>query len=62
MNENEILLRHGSGVREELAKIFGVSAVTVRNALKGRTKSELAARIRKAALIKGGVEVKKQKY
>lgn len=54
----EILIKHGNGVREELTKIFGVSIVTVRGALKGRTNSPLAKKIRKAAIEKGGVEVK----
>ena len=52
---NEILLPHGP-IRGKIAKTFGVSAVTVRSALKGRTKSELAARIRKMAILHGGVE------
>lgn len=52
----EILLKHGKS-RSEIAKAFGVSAVTVRSALKGRTQSDLARRIRKAAMEKGGKEV-----
>ena len=51
---NEILTKHGE--RGYLAKLFGVSEVTVRSALKGRTKSPLAERIRKAAKERGGVE------
>lgn len=53
---NEILVKHG-GIRSEIAKTFGVSAVTVRSALKGRTQSELALRIRKMAVEHGGVEI-----
>lgn len=51
----EILLKHGK-TRSEIAKAFGVSTVTVRSALKGRTHSELAEKIRKMALEKGGKE------
>ncbi len=53
---NEILLKNG-GNRSKIAKIFNVSAVTVRNALKGRTNSKLAEKIRKTAIEYGGVEV-----
>lgn len=52
----EILIKHGKG-RSEIAKLFGVSAVTVRDALKGRTQSELAIKIRRVAIEKGGKEV-----
>lgn len=52
----EILVKHGK-IRKEIAEIFGVSAVTVRDALKGRTRSELAIRIRKVAIEKGGKEI-----
>ena len=55
-NMKEILLPYGE-TREKIAKTFGVSAVTVRSALKGRTKSELAMRIRTMALQHGGSEV-----
>ncbi|HBX44446.1 MAG TPA: hypothetical protein DEG28_00935 [Porphyromonadaceae bacterium] len=55
----EILTKHGD--RQELAKIFNVSIVTIRSALKGRTKSPLAQRIRKAAIERGGVEVELNK-
>jgi len=51
----EILTKHGE--RRELAKLFNVSEVTVRNALKGRTRSELSRRIRGAAIQRGGVEI-----
>lgn len=37
-------------------RVFGVSKPTVINALKFRTNSELAQRIRSAALRRGGVE------
>lgn len=50
----EILTKHGE--RREIAKIFNVSEVTVRNALKGRTRSELSERIRKMAIQRGGME------
>lgn len=51
----EILMKHGE--RKEIAKMLNVSDVTVRNALKGRTKSVLSERIRKLAIQKGGIEV-----
>lgn len=49
----EILMEHGN--RRELAKKFSVSEVTVRSALKFRTRSGVANMIRKAALEMGGV-------
>lgn len=52
---SEILTKHGE--RGYLAKLFNVSLVTVRSALKGHTKSVLAERIRKAAKERGGMEV-----
>nr|DAU53065.1 MAG TPA: Lactose operon repressor-repressor, allosteric, tetramer, DNA-binding, Repressor [Caudoviricetes sp.] len=48
----EILMKYGA--RRELAKKFGVSEVTVRDALKFRTKSKVANMVRKAALEMGG--------
>ncbi|MEA4916020.1 hypothetical protein [Proteiniphilum sp.] len=51
----EILMKHGE--RKEIAKMFNVSEVTVRNALKGRTQSELSRRIRRMAIQRGGIEV-----
>ena len=53
---SKILVNHGD--RRMLAKIFNVSEVTVRSALGGKTKSDLSLRIRKAAIIRGGVEQK----
>ncbi|OJV87597.1 MAG: hypothetical protein BGO34_11165 [Bacteroidia bacterium 44-10] len=50
----EILMKHGE--RREIAKILNVSEVTVRNALKGRTQSELSERIRKLAIQRGGMD------
>lgn len=52
---NEILTKHGE--RREIAKLFNVSEVTVRSALKGRTRSELSKRIRELAIQRGGVEM-----
>lgn len=52
----EILVKHGE-VRGKIEKAFGVSRVTVRSALKDRTKTELARKIRKMALENGGKEV-----
>lgn len=48
-------MKHGD--RREIAKMLNVSEVTVRNALKGRTQSELSERIRKLAIQRGGIEV-----
>lgn len=50
----EILLRTGQ-TRKELQKIFSVSRPTVTRALKYRTDTDLARRIRKMAIHKGGV-------
>lgn len=49
----EILMVYGE--RRKLAEKFSVSEVTVRDALKFRTKSNVANMIRKAALEMGGV-------
>lgn len=43
------------GVKRELAEKFKVSEVTVRDALKFKTKSRMANMLRKAALEMGGV-------
>lgn len=52
---NRILTRFGEINR--IAAIMGVSRPTVRSALSDKTSSDLAKRIRKAALERGGVEV-----
>ena len=49
----EILMMHGD--RRKLAEKFSVSEVTVRDALKFRTRSNKANMIRKEALEMGGV-------
>lgn len=49
----EILMKHGD--RREMAKKLGVSQVTIISALKFRTHSDLANKIRKTALEMGGV-------
>lgn len=49
----EILMMHGD--RRKLAEKFSVSEVTVRDALKFRTRSNVANMIRKAAFEMGGV-------
>jgi DeoR/GlpR family transcriptional regulator of sugar metabolism len=51
---NRVFVSHGE--KKELMKIFGVSHVTVREALNGNLGSKLAAKIRKAAVERGGVE------
>lgn len=43
------------GERLLLGKLFGVSQPTVRRALDGKTQTELAKKIRRAALVRGGV-------
>ena len=51
----KILTRHGE--RQELGKIFKVSQPTIRRALDGRTNTDLAKKIRTAAIKRGGVMV-----
>lgn len=51
----QVLSKRGTG--KELAKMFKVSEVTVTNALRGKSNSPLAARIRKAAVNKGGTPI-----
>lgn len=55
----EIITKQGDRVK--LAKLFEVSEVTIRSALKDRTKSELATKIRKVAKDNGGVEIEPTK-
>jgi hypothetical protein len=50
-----ILTKHGE--RKELALIFKVSQPTIRAALNGSVNTELAVKIRKVALDRGGIEV-----
>ena len=52
--KRKIILPHGG--RTELAKLFDKSLVTIKSALDFRTDSDLAKRIRKAALARGGYE------
>ena len=47
-----------NGERGKLAKLMECSRPTVRTALNGRVTTSLAYKIRKAALERGGVEVK----
>lgn len=53
-NMREILTR--TGEVKELMRIFSVSKPTVINALKYRVNTQLACRIRKTAIERGGVE------
>lgn len=53
-----IIIKYGK--RKELEKLFNTSHVTVRRALNDKSKSDLAKRIRKAALERGGAEVSEQ--
>lgn len=55
----EILTRYGE--KSLLAKMFNTSHVTVREALRGNTKSELAKKIRNAAIERGGIETGNKK-
>ena len=45
-------------VRKEIMAALGVTYPTIRKALNGKTDTELSKKIRKAALAKGGVELK----
>lgn len=51
----KVLVPHGE--RKKLAALFNVSMVSVRKALAGTTHSDLAKRICKAAVERGGVYV-----
>ena len=44
-----------AGEKTKLAKLFGVSGLTVRRALNGKTQSDLAKQIRATAVLRGGV-------
>lgn len=56
--EKEILIKHG--VRKRLMSAFGVSYPTVRNALRYKSHTELAQRIRYVTKKRyGGIEVEK---
>jgi DNA-binding GntR family transcriptional regulator len=46
------------GEKRKLMKLFEVSHVTVREALRGNVSTELGRKIRKAALERGGIETK----
>jgi len=52
---SEVLVRHGE--RKELSVLFVVTPRCVSNALKFDSNSDLAKRIRKAAIERGGSEV-----
>lgn len=47
-----------AGEKTKLAKLFGVSNLTIRRALNGKTQSDLAKQIRATAVLRGGVEKK----
>lgn len=53
----KIIVAHGE--KKELAKLLNCSHVTIREALAGRTKSELTNKIRAIALERGGKETDK---
>ena len=44
-----------NGERAYLVKLFGVSQPTIRRALDGKTNTDLAKKIRKVAIDRGGV-------
>ena len=50
----QVLVQHGEIT--QLGKMFDVSIVTVRSALRGRTSSQLSRKIRKIAIDRGGKE------
>ena len=52
------LIQMPYGGVSKLSKIFGVSMKTVKKALRGVTKTDLALKIRQAALLNGGKEYK----
>lgn len=51
----EIITRRGEV--KAIRKLLGLTEATVINALRFRTKSELAEKIRKTAIDRGGVEI-----
>lgn len=54
---NKIIVAHGE--KRQLAKLFQVSHVTIREALAGNTNSARAKKIRFTALERGGKETDK---
>ncbi|MDD3079664.1 MAG: hypothetical protein PHH37_11260 [Paludibacter sp.] len=50
----QILVKHGE--KSKLATFFGVSLVTIRDALNYKTQSELSRKIREKAIERGGKE------
>ena len=50
---SKVLVESG---KTKLAKLFGVSRLTVLRALNGKTQSDLAKQIRATAVLRGGVE------
>lgn len=55
---NKILTQYGE--REKIAELFNVSRQTVNSALRGATRSDLAKRIRKVAIDRGGMEMQSE--
>ena len=49
-----VLTKHGE--KQKIAMLMGVSRITVKDALSGKTNSELSKRIRKIAIDRGGKE------
>lgn len=58
MQKGKTIIRVDQSVRKEIIKILGTSYPSVRRALNGTHDSELARKIRKIALEKGGIELK----
>ncbi|HHU96861.1 MAG: hypothetical protein QM237_10765 [Bacteroidota bacterium] len=52
------IIKVGYSVRKEIMAALGVTYPTIRKALNGTSDTELAKKIRAAALAKGGVELK----
>lgn len=55
------VIRVERGETKRMAKLFGCTDQTVRNALREVTEGDLTERIRAEALRSGGVEVKRRK-
>ncbi len=58
MQNQKTIIKVDQSVRKEIIEILGTSYPSVRRALNGTHDSELARKIRKVALEKGGVELK----
>ncbi len=55
----EIIVKHGE--KKRMAKLFGCTTQTIKNALREVTISELTDRIREEAVKSGGMEQKRRR-